>query len=232
MYGVYMSKEKIKLFLLEDDTTLNETICDFFISDGYSIESAYDGLEAQDMLYEKRYDLLLLDVNTPGMNGFEVLKEVRNNGVQTPAIYITSLNSIDDLEKGFDSGCDDYIRKPFALKELLIRVETLLKREFFHEVKDTIKLTDHIEYNVMNNELIIDNKSINIGNKESKLLKLFMQHKGEIISHESIYDYLWGYDEEPSDTALRTYIKNLRKVIGKESIESIKKQGYKFTLKK
>jgi DNA-binding response OmpR family regulator len=232
MYGVYMSKEKIKLFLLEDDTTLNETICDFFISEGYSIESAYDGLEAQDMLYEKRYDLLLLDVNTPGMNGFEVLKEVRSNGVQTPAIYITSLNSIDDLEKGFDSGCDDYIRKPFALKELLIRVETLLKREFFHEVKDTIKLTDHIEYNVINNELIIDNKSINIGNKESKLLKLFMQHKGEIISHESIYDYLWGYDEEPSDTALRTYIKNLRKVIGKESIESIKKQGYKFTLKK
>jgi len=227
-----MSKEKIKLFLLEDDTTLNETICDFFISDGYSIESAYDGLEAQDMLYEKRYDLLLLDVNTPGMNGFEVLKEVRSNGVQTPAIYITSLNSIDDLEKGFDSGCDDYIRKPFALKELLIRVETLLKREFFHEVKDTIKLTDHIEYNVINNELIIDNKSINIGNKESKLLKLFMQHKGEIISHESIYDYLWSYDEEPSDTALRTYIKNLRKVIGKESIESIKKQGYKFTLKK
>ncbi len=227
-----MSKEKIKLFLLEDDTTLNETICDFFISDGYSIESAYDGLEAQDMLYEKRYDLLLLDVNTPGMNGFEVLKEVRSNGVQTPAIYITSLNSIDDLEKGFDSGCDDYIRKPFALKELLIRIETLLKREFFHEVKDTIKLTDHIEYNVINNELIIDNKSINIGNKESKLLKLFMQHKGEIISHESIYDYLWGYDEEPSDTALRTYIKNLRKVIGKESIESIKKQGYKFTLKK
>jgi DNA-binding response OmpR family regulator len=227
-----MSKEKIKLFLLEDDTTLNETICDFFISEGYSIESAYDGIEAQDMLYENRYDLLLLDVNTPGMNGFEVLKEVRSNGVQTPAIYITSLNSINDLEKGFDSGCDDYIRKPFALKELLIRVETLLKREFFHEVKDTIKLTNHIEYNVINNELIIDNKSVNIGNKESKLLKLFMQHKGEIISHESIYDYLWGYDEEPSDTALRTYIKNLRKVIGKESIESIKKQGYKFTLKK
>jgi DNA-binding response OmpR family regulator len=227
-----MSKEKIKLFLLEDDTTLNETICDFFISEGYSIENAYDGIEAQDMLYENRYDLLLLDVNTPGMNGFEVLKEVRSNGVQTPAIYITSLNSINDLEKGFDSGCDDYIRKPFALKELLIRVETLLKREFFHEVKDTIKLTNHIEYNVINNELIIDNKSVNIGNKESKLLKLFMQHKGEIISHESIYDYLWGYDEEPSDTALRTYIKNLRKVIGKESIESIKKQGYKFTLKK
>jgi DNA-binding response OmpR family regulator len=227
-----MSKEKIKLFLLEDDTTLNETICDFFISEGYSIENAYDGIEAQDMLYENRYDLLLLDVNTPGMNGFEVLKEVRGNGVQTPAIYITSLNSINDLEKGFDSGCDDYIRKPFALKELLIRVETLLKREFFHEVKDTIKLTNHIEYNVINNELIIDNKSVNIGNKESKLLKLFMQHKGEIISHESIYDYLWGYDEEPSDTALRTYIKNLRKVIGKESIESIKKQGYKFTLKK
>ncbi len=227
-----MSKEKIKLFLLEDDTTLNETICDFFISEGYSIENAYDGIEAQDMLYENRYDLLLLDVNTPGMNGFEVLKEVRSNGVQTPAIYITSLNSINDLEKGFDSGCDDYIRKPFALKELLIRVETLLKREFFHEVKDTIRLTNHIEYNVINNELIIDNKSVNIGNKESKLLKLFMQHKGEIISHESIYDYLWGYDEEPSDTALRTYIKNLRKVIGKESIESIKKQGYKFTLKK
>ncbi|MBN2768694.1 MAG: response regulator transcription factor [Campylobacterales bacterium] len=227
-----MSKDKIKLFLLEDDTALNETVCDFFTSKGYAIQSAFDGFEAQDMLYEKRFDLILLDVNTPGINGFEVLKEVRKNGIQTPAIYITSLNSVDDLEKGFDSGCDDYIRKPFALKELLIRVETLLKREFFHEVKDNINLAPNIEYNVVNNELIVDGKNVNIGNKESKLLKLFMQHKGEIISHESIYDYLWEYDEEPSDTALRTYIKNLRKVIGKDSIESIKKQGYKFTLKK
>lgn len=220
--------KKVKIFLLEDDSNLNDTIVDFLELNSYAVDSAFDGEEAADLLYENSYDLLLLDVNVPKMNGFELLREARENGVKAPAIFITSLNSVDDLEEGFESGCDDYIRKPFELKELLIRVETLLKREFFHENKKFIEITEHIQYDIKNNELVVDERHINLGNKEARLLKLFMQHIGEIVSHEVIFQNLWDYDEEPSDTSLRTYIKNLRKVIGKDCIESVKKQGYKF----
>lgn len=217
-----------KILLLEDDANLNETVTEFLEEKGYGVVSVYDGDEAQEKLYESKYDLLLLDVNTPGINGFDLLKEARGGGVLAPAIFITSLDSVDDLEKGFQSGCDDYIRKPFALKELYIRVDTLLKRGFFHETKSLIKIDNHIEYDIKNNELMIEGNIVSLGHKESMLLKLFMKYKGEVIAHERLYAHLWDYDEVPSDTALRTYLKNLRKIIGKEKIVSIKKQGYKF----
>ena len=217
-----------KILLLEDDANLNETVTEFLSELGHEVVAVYDGYEAQEKLYESKYDLLLFDVNTPGINGFELLKEARDGDVVAPAIFITSLDSVDDLEKGFDSGCDDYIRKPFALKELKIRVETLLKRGFYHESKDLIAITPTIAYDTKNNELIVDEKVVSLGHKESKLLKLFMKNEGEVIAHERIYKHLWDFDEEPSDTALRTYIKNLRKIVGKDKIVSIKKQGYKF----
>lgn len=217
-----------KILLLEDDANLNETVTEFLEELGHEMISVYDGYEAQEKLYESKFDLLLLDVNTPGINGFNILKEARESDVVAPAIFITSLDSVDDLEKGFASGCDDYIRKPFALKELKIRVETLLKRGFFHESKEMIMISDTIAYDINNNELVIDGKVVSLGHKESKLLKLFMKNNGEVIAHERIYKHLWDFDEEPSDTALRTYIKNLRKIIGKDKIVSIKKQGYKF----
>jgi len=218
--------------LLEDDANLNETITEFLEEQGHNVVSVYDGDEAQEKLYESKYDLLLLDINVPGINGLELLKESRQTGVTSPAIYITSMDTVDDLEKGFKSGCDDYIRKPFALKELQIRVETLLKRDFFHSSNEEIEISDGIAYDVKNNELIIEGSVVPMGNKESRLLKLFMKAEGEVLAHESIYEHLWDYDEEPSDSALRTYIKNLRKIIGKERIVSIKKQGYKFTTQK
>jgi DNA-binding response OmpR family regulator len=221
-----------KILLLEDDANLNDTVTEFLEDQGYEVVSVFDGYEAQEKLYETKFDLLLLDINVPGIDGLELLKESRDEGVVAPAIYITSMDSVDDLEKGFESGCDDYIRKPFALKELLIRVETLLKRGFFHATNEMIPLADNIEYDTKTGELVINGEYVSLGNKESKLLKLFMKAKGEVISHERIYKHLWDYDEEPSDSALRTYIKNLRKLVGKESIVSIKKQGYKFVAQK
>jgi len=217
-----------KILLLEDDANLNETISEFLEELGYTVISTYDGYEAQEKLYESKYDLLLLDVNTPSMNGFDLLKEARDGDVVAPAIFITSLDSVTDLERGFHSGCDDYIRKPFSLKELKIRVETLLRRGFFHEAKEYITIAKTIFYDIQNNELIVDENVISLGQKESRLLKLFIQNEGDVITHERIYKHLWDFDEESSDTALRTYIKNLRKLVGKETIVSIKKQGYKF----
>ncbi|MFK5975452.1 MAG: response regulator transcription factor [Sulfurovum sp.] len=223
---------KPKILLLEDDSNLNETIREFLEDEGYDVVSVYDGYEAQEKLYESKYDLLLLDVNTPGINGFALLKEARDGDVVAPAIFITALDSVDDLERGFDSGCDDYIRKPFILKELKIRVDTLLKRGFFHEDKVLIDISPNISYDSKNSELVIDNKVVSLGHKESMLLNLFMKNDGEVLVHDRIYSHLWDFNENPSDTALRTYLKNLRKLIGKDRIVSIKKQGYKFTSQK
>lgn len=221
-----------KILLLEDDTNLNETVTEFLEDEGYEVVSVYNGEEAQEKLYESRYDLLLLDINVPGIDGLELLKESRAQGVSAPAIYITSMDSVEDLEEGFKSGCDDYIRKPFALKELKIRMDTLLKRGFYHQEKERIPVAKGIEYDINNNELMIDDKAVSLGHKEATLLKLFVKNEGEVLAHERIFDHLWSYDEEPSDSALRTYIKNLRKLIGKDRIVSIKKQGYKFITEK
>jgi DNA-binding response OmpR family regulator len=172
----------------------------------------------------------LLDVTVPKINGFDLLKEARRRKIETPAIFITSLDTVEDLSQGYESGCDDYIRKPFALKELEVRVDSLLKRNFFHShSEDKIKIDSNIEYDIKNNILYIDDEKEILNNKESKLLKLFLQNVGTVLSHESIYDALWDYDETYSEASLRTYIKNLRKLLGKEKIVSIKKQGYKFT---
>ena len=222
---------KKKLLLLEDDMALNETVVDYFESLDYSIVPVYDGNSALEAIYENSFDLLLLDVNVPDINGFEILKSVRKEGVTTPAIFITSLNSMTDVENGYDSGCDDYIRKPFALKELKLRVETILKREFFHNDSSKVEIDRDIYYDTHSDLLSVDSREIQLNNKDAKLLKLFLQNRDSLVTHETIYAALWEYGEEISESALRTYIKNLRKYLGKEKIVSIKKLGYRFTTK-
>ena len=217
------------LLLLEDDLNLSETIAEFLEEQDFTVVCAYDGNEAMDVIYEKSFDLLLLDVNVPEVNGFELLKSIREGGNRTPAMFITSLNGLEDLEEGYESGCDDYIRKPFALKELLLRVETLLKREFGHVNSEKIVIREGVYFDVAGNTLHVDEVSHQLQNKEVLLLKLFLKRRGEVLSHDVILETVWSYEETPSDTALRTYIKNLRKYLGKESIVSLKKLGYKFT---
>ncbi len=219
---------KNRLFLLEDDTNLAETVGDFLEEEGFDVDIAYEGEEAEDMLYEKHYDLLLLDVNVPGKNGFSLLKEARERGVDSPAIFITSLNSIENLEEGYKSGADDYIRKPFALKELLLRISTLLKRNFTHKEGERVKVAPRVEFDSVGSTLYKNGAPVMLQPKEMALLKLFLSHQGEVLTHETIYDHLWNFDETPSESALRTYIKNLRKVIGKDKIVSIKRYGYKY----
>ena len=221
---------KNKILLLEDDLNLSDTVCDYLEEKGFEVICVYDGEEALSSIYENRFDLLLLDVNVPIKNGFQVLKEIRKDGNNTPAIYITSLNSVDSLEQGYSSGCDDYIRKPFELKELLIRIQTILKREFSQK-SEIVNITETITFNSISSELKDADKEIKLNLKELKLLKFFLQHPNELLIHDRIYDYVWDYDEEYSDNSLRTYIKNLRKILGKDKIVSLKKLGYRFNQK-
>jgi len=215
------------LLLLEDDLQLSDTVKQFLEFKGYEVHCAYDGLEAQDIVYEKHIDLMLLDVKVPQLNGFEFLKKVRSEGRDMPAIFITSLNSVEDVEEGFDAGCDDYIRKPFALKELLVRIEFLLKRSF-GTYDEKVDLGNGLLFDTK--ELILNHhmKRIPLKTKELKLLSLFLQNPNELLNYEKINEALWEYDEDPSSGSLRTYIKTLRSAIGKEKIETIKNIGYRF----
>jgi DNA-binding response OmpR family regulator len=215
------------ILLLEDDLQLSDTIKQFLQLKGYTVYTAYDGIQAEDISYEKDINLMLLDVKVPHINGFDFLKKLREDGKDTPAIFITSLSSVEDVESGFASGCDDYIRKPFALKELLVRVESLLKRSFgTHDTK--IELNHGILFDIQ--ELILEQngEKLPLKTKELKLLALFLKYPNELINYEKIYEALWDYDEEPSNGSLRTYIKSLRAIIGKQSIETVKNIGYRF----
>jgi len=215
------------ILLLEDDIQLSDTVKQFLEIKGYNVFAAYDGIEAEEIAYEKHIDLMLLDVKVPHVSGFDFLKSVRDRGEEIPAIFITSLNAVEDVEKGFALGCDDYIRKPFALKELLVRVESLLKRTFgTHDEK--VELSEGIVFDVKEMILTKDKEKISLKTKELKLLSLFLQHPNTLITYETINNALWNYDEEPSAGSLRTYIKTLRAAIGKEKIETIKNIGYRI----
>jgi DNA-binding response OmpR family regulator len=215
------------LLLLEDDLQLSDTVKHFLELKGYAVDVAYDGFRAEEIVYEKHIDLMLLDVKVPHLNGFDFLKKIRKNGKEIPAIFITSLHSVEDVEKGFALGCDDYIRKPFALKELLVRIESLIKRTYgTHEEK--IELDKEIFFDIKGLVLTVKEEKVSLKTKELKLLALFLQHLNKLLTYEKINETLWEYDEAPSVGSLRTYIKTLRAVIGKEKIETIKNIGYRF----
>ena len=215
------------ILLLEDDIQLSDTIKQFLEYSGYKVYTAYDASEAKDILYEKSIDLMLLDVKVPHQNAFDFLQERRDSGDTTPAIFVTSLNAVDNVTQGFDIGCDDYIRKPFALKELLVRVESLIKRHYGTQ-ENYVDLGDGYFFDIKGLFLEKDGEKIALKTKESKLLSLFLKHHNELLTYEAIYEILWEYDETPSQGSLRAYVNTLRNILGKEKIETIKHMGYKY----
>jgi len=217
----------MKILYLEDNVNLSQTVQECLEDNGYTLTCVYDGQKALEAVYKEHFDLLLLDVNVPKIDGFALLKELRDSKIFTPAIFITSLNSINDLSNGYDVGADDYIKKPFAIKELLFRIKAILKREFKAQ-EESFQITDNSFFNTQKEELSVNEIIVSINPKEISLLKLLLKHKNEAVSFELIYQNVWSYNEIHSELSLRTYIKNLRKHLGKESILSIKKVGYKL----
>ncbi|MDD2292317.1 MAG: response regulator transcription factor [Aliarcobacter sp.] len=217
----------MKILYLEDDYDLSETIEEFLEEEGFIVTSVYNSDSALKQLFHNSFDLLILDVQVPGIDGFELLKELREADILTPAIFTTSRNSIEDLSTGYEVGADDYLKKPFELQELLFRIKALLKREYKVQ-NETIQIDTHITFNYNLQTLITHEKSLKLNNKESELLKILISHKNQCVTFDQIFEYVWGFDKEHNEASLRTYIKNLRKYIGKERIKSIKKQGYIF----
>jgi len=207
---------------------LSETICEYFESLDYSITPVYDGLDAEALVYEQQFDLLILDVNVPGQDGFTLLQSLRENETLTPALFLTTQNQLLDMQKGYDSGCDEYISKPFLLAELKLRVAYLLKKSFFHAKVSCIDLGSEVSYEPEKMVLKVKEQPVHLQHKEHLLLKLLLQNRERVLTHEEINAHLWSFDEESSESALRTYIKNLRKHIGKDKIVSLKRIGYQY----
>jgi DNA-binding response OmpR family regulator len=219
----------MKVLYLENNLDLSKIIKESLNNEGFMVTCVYDGNEALNVVYEENFDIFIFDTNAPRIDGFTLLKELREANVSTPTIFTSSLTSMEDLSNGYSSGADAYLKKPFRTKELILRVNVLLKRVFKYQ-ESSIKIAKNIYFDLKFNELKIQNKKISINPKELILLRLLLKHKNECIDFENIYQSLWSYNETYSDMSLRTYIKNLRKHLGKDKILSIKKIGYKLIL--
>lgn len=219
----------MKILLLEDDVILNEIIEEFLLSLNYEVISAFDGNIAEELIYEESFDLLLFDVNIPNITGFELLKNIRQNNINIPIIFITSRHTADDVKIGFNSGCDDYIKKPFELSELQLRIENI-KRLRQIDNHGQIKIDNDTFYNYEKKVIIRNNEEFNLSKIESKILEYFLKNKNKTISIDEISVNNWLYDEMPESTTIRTYIKNLRKKLNDETITTLKGIGYRFNI--
>ena len=215
-----------KILILEDDRLFIETMQDFLEEENFIVDLAYDGEEALDKSFKNRYDLYLLDVNVPYINGFDFLRELREAGDKTPAIFITSLNDKKSLSTGFNSGCDDFLKKPVDLDELLFRIKAIIAR--YKPQTKTIQLDENSIFDFENLQLKRDDEILNLSPKEAMLLKLLLQNKNKIVTKEMIEEYLWNPSENISEGSIRVYINNLKKIISKDKIKNIRGIGYKF----
>ena len=216
----------VRILLVEDDETLLDLISEYLGENGYDVTTTNNAKDALDLAYEQNFDLLILDVKLPKGDGFSLLSSLRELGVSAPSIFTTSLNTIDDLEKGYKSGCDDYLKKPFELKELLIRIQALLKRNFSHNNDEKVVISNELSFHPQSKILSKNGEKISISSKESDLLALFLQNKGKILTKDEIFNKIWKFDEEPSELSLRVYIKNLRQILGKDAILNKRGDGY------
>ncbi len=211
----------MKILLVEDDVTLGETLKELLEKNGFEVVWVSDGQSALDTTYYQKFDLWLFDVKVPFLDGFELLKSLRDAGYETPTIFITALTDINSLSTGFEIGADDYIKKPFDFDELLVRIKALLKKRFSNK-KEYIKYKN-LSYNIEKEEISLDGEKIHLPPVQMRLLKLFLKNIGKTLPKDEI---IWeiSEDEEVSELALRVHINKLRKL--GLNIKNIRKIGY------
>jgi DNA-binding response OmpR family regulator len=198
-----------KILLLEDDLVLGETLYEILQSEDFEVVWIKDGQQGLEQSYLSRFDLYLFDVNVPFINGFELLESLRQSSNQTPAIFITANIDIDSISKGFEVGADDYIKKPFDIDELIIRINTQIKKSF-HSYSKTIKYND-ISFDIQAQKVYKNDKEVLLSPTEKKLFEYFLQNIDKSLSKEDILYYLHD-GEEGSEAALRVQISKLKKL--------------------
>ena len=211
------------ILLLEDDVVLSETLAELLEHEGFKVTRAKDGEAALEHTFLKQFDLLLLDVNVPYLDGFELLKSLRESRDTTPAIFITALTDIASLSHGFDIGADDYIKKPFDFDELLVRIKVLL-RKYYHTQNEVIKVGD-FHFNILKDELYRGELFVTLSPYELHLTRLLFQNLDKTVLKEDILNS-FNDGKEMSEGSLRVYINKLRKT--GLLITTVKGLGYRL----
>ncbi|WP_345972899.1 response regulator transcription factor [Sulfurimonas diazotrophicus] len=216
----------MRILLLEDDPVLSDIVGDY-LADHYETDRAYTADEATALIDAKHYDLFIFDINVPGQNGIALLRSLRELSVTTPAILVTAYEDTARLKAGFEAGAHDYIRKPFALEELRLRIENS-KRLFNIEQRQKVKLGDGCVYDPDAKRIETAQGHQSLAPKEAAMLEYFLAHPGRTLSSEELVQNLWAYDQLPSDATLRSHIRRLRELIGGERITTVRGIGYRY----
>ncbi len=217
----------MKILLLEDDYSYRVSIKEFLESFDYEVDDFENGQDALDAVFENDYALLLLDVRVPTISGHEVLKEVRKNDIDVPIILVTSLTDIDDLSLGYEIGCNDYIRKPFALKELKCRVNQTINNFQFKTSKSNIKLDFNFIYDLDKHELMKNGEYVKLTIVEQRIIQFLIRRLGSFSTTNEMTTTLWD-DDFITDADLRMHIKRIRDKTDKNLILNSRGLGYKI----
>ncbi len=219
-----------KILIVEDDLRLAENIGKWLVLEKHVVEHLEDGQEATDHLRFYPYDLIILDWGLPGVSGIEVLRQYRSHGGIAPVLMLTGRKEVDEKEKGLDAGADDYLTKPFHMRELGARVRALLRRPPEHPGQ-TLRFGD-LTLDTVNHRVMKGDQEIELLPKEFALLQFLMRHPGQVFSPEAIVDRVWASISEVSPESVRTYVTRLRSKIGSAGEESVIKNihgvGYRL----
>ncbi len=207
---------------MEDDRLLGGSLKEYLEGEGFLVDWIYDSREFFDLLEVSIYDVIVLDLMMPHVSGEELLKKLREGGNNTPVLILTAKGRLEDKEKCFSLGADDYLTKPFEPKELLLRLKALHRRAFREE---KIKL-GNVEVDLYAGRIWVDGREIRLSRKEWLILKYLVENRGRFVSTEELLNYVWG-DEPVGDEVVRTHIKNLRRFLPEGFIISQKGRGYR-----
>ena len=223
-----------RILLVEDEAGLRRTLKDLLVSSGYVVETSGDGVEAQGRAETEAFDLIVLDVMLPSRSGFDVARNLRKGGVQTPILMLTARTELNNKVQGFKSGADDYLTKPFEAPELLVRVEALLRRAQSGSRKK-IQTWDFEDISVdfTKARLIRKGKQIDLSERECRLLQHLIESRGEVVTRDELLEEVWGYEAPPMTRTVDVHISWLRQKLEDDPanprfIVTVHGQGYRF----
>lgn len=210
-----------RILVVDDEESLADMLATALRFAGYEVGSEPTGLDALRAIKDAPPDLVVLDVNLPDIDGFEVCRRLRNDGFHAPVIFLTARDSTDDLRTGFGGGGDDYLTKPFSLEELTLRIEAILRRSHSDEPDHQLTCAN-LRLDEDLHQVFVTDKEIELSPTEFKLLRYLMLNQGHVLSKTQILDYVWEYDFEGNDAVVETYVSYLRKKLGAEASELIR----------
>ena len=216
-----------KILVVEDEKDIQNIIKAFLENAGYKVETADDGLDGINIIQKDKFDLVLLDIMMPKIDGFVVCEMIKKNS-NVPIIILTALTDEESQLKGFDKLADDYITKPFSMPIVLKHIEAILRRTDNSKENVSILKYKNLVLNIENYEVFVDNKKIPLTYREYEILKLFLENQGKVFTRDNILNSIWNYDYYGDDKIVNTHIKNIRKKLGYDYIETVRGVGYRI----